>query len=308
VVRVRGDGSVGGAPTVALDGGGTDVFYPNPSESYQNPVSGGAIVVSVESEYAHAWESYFERISTDVNVTRSGDEVTMELPTEPPNTDFSLAGSYTLRGVGESEHLIQKMTLSMDRQSKGKGSFNDMGATIKGERAAYEITFENNEQFAPCSGKDDDNDPTIEARVEYIHHETTHTWTKNDAVNDSTGAFTYDCDDGFVLNVDLTGSTKLNYTGSAGVTFDEHPEDANLSDRPYLNDATFTSGEKASIDLLTNHYLGLIGGSADIYLSKNSGPGSDSSQSSGYIEYDRGKSSIVTYLRVTNSEVESTVS
>jgi hypothetical protein len=317
VIAVRGDGSSGASPSATVGAAGpTEVVYPDPSSGYENPVSGGELAVTVKSEYADAWESYFESVGRgEVTVNRNGERVTLLLPTEPPNDEFTLGGQHQLRGVSAEEHVISEFNLSLDKQSSGWASFKSISGTVDGIRGDYTVVFKNN-GGNPCDGADPDI--AVTARYE-PGAGPTQEWKRADAVTAGSGAFTYDCPNGdFVLNANLSGDTELTYTGSPdSVTFDEHPAD---------DGTTYGAGSgTASVDLLTNHYVALAGGDATFDIGTGGGgngngngngnggggggggAGADEDASSGYIEYDAENSSIVTYLRVTNATVNTTL-
>jgi flagellin-like protein len=104
-----------------------------PSENVSNPLLGGNVTVTVESEYAQAWGRFFE-IRTRGNVTRiSSTEVRVALRTETvhPTLSASVSALGTSRlDFGGINTLYADSYDSDDGPYPGKGSAND-GAVIQ---------------------------------------------------------------------------------------------------------------------------------------------------------------------------------
>jgi len=292
----------------------TEVRYPNraysynnSNKSYANPVTSGAIVVEVESDYYTAWASHFRTIDSSVNVTVDADaeRATLVLPTEAVNgDDIPLGDGQNLRGIDENEHAVNELNITLPTEQSDWNSFGGATVEISGFRGTYTVTFDDPSGKGPC-----DNDVSVDVTAEYTPDTgSTRTWTRNDAFNDSTGAFTYGCVDGNdELYANLTGDTNLTYgAGPDPIMLDQHTADGNQS---------YAHGDEASIDFLTNHYVAMTGGNTKLELdswSGNNGNGNGGGQNSidtnaatGDIDYDSG--AVITYLRVTNTTVNTTL-
>jgi hypothetical protein len=67
LIRVSGDDSAGGRTTARVTHSGVDPVFPHPdrtydgsSESYENPMERGSILVEIRGRYCTGWESFFE--------------------------------------------------------------------------------------------------------------------------------------------------------------------------------------------------------------------------------------------------------
>ena len=91
LVTVDGDGRVGDAAVVSrVQGRPTGLF---PTEDVANPLFGGNVTITVESDYAAAWGRFFES-RTEANVTQlSSDTVEVELRTETVHPTLSAGAS-----------------------------------------------------------------------------------------------------------------------------------------------------------------------------------------------------------------------
>ena len=78
LVTLSGDGHVGDDLRLSAEGEPDRVF---PTENHSNPLVGGNVTITVESEYHEAWGRFFEE-RTDAEVSEVGEnEVAVELPT-----------------------------------------------------------------------------------------------------------------------------------------------------------------------------------------------------------------------------------
>jgi|GEM_PF-3840700 len=310
-----------------------ETVYPNASNTYdgtklyENPISGGAIEMSVQSPYYTAWGSYFETVGPDVNVTvnKSTNTATLVLPTEPIGGEgVSLSDRRSLRGIDTSKHAVNQMNITLPGNHPSSNSFGTATISISGFNGTYSVTLENNKGGkGPCK-KNGDLSVDVRATYKPSATDTTQEWTNTDAFTNSTGAFTYGCRDGnYELYVNLTGSTDLTYQpGPEPTVFDEHPEDVDADGDP----TTYNDSEPTSIDELTNHYVALTGGNTEIDVRSNSGNGGgngdgngggneekedngnsglNTDAATGVIDYESG--TVITYLRVTNATVNTTL-
>ncbi|RLM56881.1 hypothetical protein DVK07_20725, partial [Halorubrum sp. Atlit-26R] len=102
LVTVAGEGDLSDSVTISeSDGGPTGLFA---SEDVSNPLLGGNVTITVESEYAEAWGRFFES-RTEANVTQlSSNEVQVEIRTETVHptltTSASAVGSSSIAAGG----------------------------------------------------------------------------------------------------------------------------------------------------------------------------------------------------------------
>ena len=102
LVTVAGEGDLSDSVTISeSDGGPTGLFA---SEDVSNPLLGGNVTITVESEYAEAWGRFFES-RTEANVTQlSSDEVQVEIRTKTVHptltTSASAVGSSSIAAGG----------------------------------------------------------------------------------------------------------------------------------------------------------------------------------------------------------------
>ena len=102
LVTVAGEGDLSDSVTVSeSDGRPTGLFA---SENISNPLIGGNVTISVESEYAQAWGRFFES-RTEANVTQlSSNEVQVEIRTKTVHptltTSASAVGSSSIAAGG----------------------------------------------------------------------------------------------------------------------------------------------------------------------------------------------------------------
>jgi hypothetical protein len=102
LVTVAGEGELSESVTVReRDGRPTELF---PSKNLSNPLLGGNVTITVESEYAEAWGRFFES-RTEANVTQlSSEEVQVEIRTKTVHptltTSASAVGSSSIAAGG----------------------------------------------------------------------------------------------------------------------------------------------------------------------------------------------------------------
>ncbi|WP_096392996.1 hypothetical protein [Halorubrum trapanicum] len=102
LVTVAGEGDLSDSVTISESGGRPEELFA--SENISNPLLGGNVTITVESEYAEAWGRFFES-RTEANVTQlSSDEVQVEIRTKTVHptltTSASSVGSSSIAAGG----------------------------------------------------------------------------------------------------------------------------------------------------------------------------------------------------------------
>ena len=102
LVTVAGEGDLSDSVTITESGERPEGLFA--SENISNPLLGGNVTITVESEYAEAWGRFFES-RTEANVTRlSSDEVQVEIRTKTVHptltTSASAVGSSSIAAGG----------------------------------------------------------------------------------------------------------------------------------------------------------------------------------------------------------------
>jgi flagellin-like protein len=283
VVRVTGEeASSSGAPTASISPNAVDV-QKFPTAGTSNPLENGTVVVRVESEYARGWAQYFrERSTGNLSVTPSENRVELALVSRGSGGDFSLSEDpFELRGVGGSQPISEfAFTLV-----SGKGSkFNDLDWSLVADDGAqrFEVNLGGGN---PCQ--------TSEPEVTVLFEDggTTHEWENTSAWEQTGSSFTYSCDGNTpTLAFDLTGETKLTYTGGSS---------------PLSND---------SVGAIVNNYVSEMGPNVALTITskgKTNPPGNSGSTdldaSTVSIGYNSSSGRILTYLHVTENAVNVSV-
>ncbi|WP_200531462.1 archaellin/type IV pilin N-terminal domain-containing protein [Halorubrum sp. LN27] len=123
LVTVDGDGRLGDSAVVAGDTKHPEGLFP--SENVSNPLLGGNVTITVESEYAEAWGRFFET-RTSANVTQlSETEVRVALRTETVHPTLSTSVSAT---ASSKLALGEVTSLYADSYDSSDGSYNSSSA------------------------------------------------------------------------------------------------------------------------------------------------------------------------------------
>ncbi|QLD85629.1 hypothetical protein HWV23_07785 [Natronomonas halophila] len=310
VLRTQGDvGSIDGS-TVRVSPAVQDApVYPSnetynaTGDSYRNPVGGGRVHVTVQSDYYEAWAEYF-RTQTDgdvESVNHNRKTVTLSLTANGMLGPFQMprAGNdVRLRGLNDS-HSVDQFELTL-RPDEDAANFANLEWSLQESTAeqSFEISLVS-DGGKPCNGGE------VDSTIRYEDADgNEHVWRANDAFveNGSDSAFSYSCDGTPTLSVNLTGAESFEYvSGPSSVDFDHD------ADEP----ETFTHGDSTEVDQLVNHYLALFGSSVDLTVSdkgngnaRSSSGSVSESASSGTLDY--GQSEVVTYLHITDNAVNVT--
>ncbi|GAB6862348.1 hypothetical protein JCM17092_24370 [Haloplanus litoreus] len=320
LVRITGDGSAAGRTTVrASSPGPGESVYPSPEtypngDSYRNPVENGTVEVTIWSEYAEAWGSYFST-RTDGNVTYPGpNRVTVELISIGTLGDFQMppeTQGLTVRGM-DAGHSLQDFSFTVRPQDSEESSFANLDWSLYAQQGQQQ--FEIHVGGNGVNGCNED--VTLSLYYSDDGGDTHHGWYSDDYLETECGEVNGKPADGdeIWVDVDLTpdNGTTMNFekvkndnvqfnTGSktlaGGTTFDDHPTDTN---------ATYNGGDDEHLSYVTRHYFAELGPDFDLVVADGNNAGIGESGSSGYIYYG-GSGKVVTYLHVTKHNVTATV-
>lgn len=290
VIRVGGDASTfAGAPTARVTADTVDVSkFPTANKS--NPLSGGTVVVRVDSEYYRGWEQFFrERSTGNVSVNETAGRVELELVARGAGGSYTLDETpIELRGLGDGQPIENfEFALYPDKAS----AFNDLHWGLvadDGGTDRFEVGLDGGN---PCKG----GGPTVTAT--YENGGTTHEWENDTAWvegENAASSFTYECGGKNgktpTLYFDLTGATALPYQGGAS---------------PLAND---------SVGHVVNTYLAEMGPNVDLEVTskgKNNPPGKSASTdldaSTVDVDYNSSSGRVLTFLHVTENSVNVTL-
>jgi hypothetical protein len=337
IIQVVGsDSSTGGSALLTSDGGRP--VYPNSSaeydattEPYANPIDNGTVAVSVQGEYYQGWAQYF-RTRTDGNVTvdHANRTVTVELVAIDLVGDFEFPPEnepIRIRNM-QNDHALNQFEVTLSEGSQ----FNNMYFSFYLDEGSQEFEVVVHVPSNPqCSGGALEDGHTLVMDVYYYDDSTPeghHAWT-NDTIPAEEGPVRLQCAGGpgnnRELYIDFTSGQELaygNFTTSNNVASDRWYHDwDNTTESPvdldqhghteYPPDDDFVGGEKASLDLLMNHYLALFAPDADLRYNQGTGnaqgnPGNpmDYQASGGAIEYDAtGNTKFITFLHISENRV-----
>ncbi|MFB6102832.1 MAG: hypothetical protein ABEJ73_09730 [Haloplanus sp.] len=321
LIRIQGNGSAGGLTTVSArsPGNGQPVYpstetYPN-DDHYRNPVENGTVEVTIWSEYAEAWGSYFNT-RTDGNVTYSGsNQVTVELISIGTLGDFQMppeTQGITIRGM-DSGHALNDFSFTIRPQDTEESSFANLDWSLYAKQGQRE--FEIHVGGNGVNGCNED----VALALYYSDDggDTHHGWYTDDYLETECGEVNGKAADGdeIWVDVDLTpanGTASPTYqkvkndmvqfnsgskTLAGDARFDDHAPDPNV---------TYTSGDTEDLALLTRHYFAKMGPGFDLVVADGNNAGIGESGSSGYIQYG-GNGKVVTYLHITKHNVTASV-
>ncbi|MFT4883111.1 MAG: hypothetical protein ACI8U4_000610 [Natronomonas sp.] len=311
ILRTQGDvGSIGGSTVRISPAVRDDPVYPSNEtydangDAYRNPVSGGKVYVTVQSDYYQAWAGYF-RTQTNgevKSVNHSRNTVTLSLTSNGMMGAFEMprAGNdIRLRGLNDS-HSIEEFAFTL-QADEDAAEFANLDWSLQESTAerSFEISFVA-DGGKPCKGGD------IDATIRYESaNGSEHVWRADDAFveNATDSTFSYSCDGKPTLSINLTSTESFDY--------DSGPNPVDFGHDDHGEPESFTHGESTTVDQLVNHYLALFGSSVDLTVT-DSGQGNAKSSSGSVAEsgssgsLDYGQSEVVTYLHITDNAVNVT--
>lgn len=326
IVRVNGSGGASGDSTaIVRQTTPTSVIYPNSTTAnpprphpYENPQTKGSIEVEIESQYYKAWASYFrQRTEGRVSVTppaTPGDPgvVTVELVSLGIGPgDFEMpgeGGAIELRGLGTG-HALDTFNISLRPTDADSADFNDLQWSLYAESAGGQKQLEIH--LRQNSGGDCDS-VTADAIVYYTEDggDNYQSWVAADAFRGTCNA-----DDDVVMVANLTNS-------SVDMTYQSISSNALLSTTPAKPNGDFdTSGtfnshashpseplssvSSKDMAFIVRHYIANMGNEVDLVVYDKNGNGGSigEGRSGGYIQYG-GTGQYVTFLHITENEIE----
>lgn len=314
IIRVSGSGSAAGnvnARTSQIQTG-QEIFpdqdgnYPN-GEPYRNPVDDGNMTVEIQSEYCEAWRQYLEeRTDGEVTPCDEDDVVSANLITLGGQGPFDIVkgSTLTVRGQEEDDPLDE---FELRFESGSESGFNNFGWTLSNDESdekQFEIYLEGD-------GGTGDGDP-VHMHLYYSEDggDNYHSWViERDDTNDDAFRVEGDGEDA-VLVVDLLDASRnIEYKdfteedlagGNAGPEF-EGEGDFGDGD---IDLGGLVLSDEQPLDEVVDHYFGLAG-DLDLTIDERQqgNAGLDEGGSGGVIQY-AGDGRVVTFLHVTENEVE----
>lgn len=293
VIRVGGAASAfAGAPLARVSGTSVTPVFPVAGDSNRsNPLSGGTVVVRVDSRYYRGWEQFFrERSTGNVTVDETAEQVELELVARGAGGSYTLEETpIELRGLGD-DRPIENLEFAL--YPNKASSFNDLQWGLvadDGGTDRFEVGLDGGN---PCKG----DGPTVTAT--YENGGTVHEWGNDTAWlegQDSESSFTYECSgkNGKTpeLYFDLSGATNLTYQDGSS---------------PLTND---------SVGYVVNTYLAEMGPNVDLEVTskgKTDPPGNSASTdlaaSTVDVDYNSSSGRVLTFLHVTENDVNVTLS
>jgi len=358
-IQVHGEGSASGSvdltvrprqqarlvypnqTTVTEDGVGApyDETGSTDYRNYTNPIRNGTVNVTVKSDYADGWESYFEQRTTG-EVNRDGDKVTLTLSTiSGPPGEFELPTFGTkdyveASGIGDDHPLSRFETLLVYGNGGGTNEFSYWHENEEtGEQWELHVSPD-------TSGNIKCGDTPDVYVAQYYYNGSSHKeyeyWETT--IPASSDAISWDCTGGDAqLTIDFASTesdTEMAYSdsgfsaggGSGGSVCDGNQwcfassikdwsmkSDADLDEHGSVGScepATYTQGDTSTGCMLgdiVDHYLTEAGPNIDLHA--KTGPGGSSpiqqNPSEGTLLYEESKgSSFVTFLHITGNEIE----
>jgi len=362
-IQVTGDGSASGSVSLTVtprqqaqlvypnvtgvEANGIGAPYDKTSNSsyrnYTNPVRAGTVNITVHSEYADGWETYFKERTTG-DTTRDGDTVTLTLETlggEPGEFEMPRLGGYdAVEAYGiKSNHSIKEFTTDLAFNNKKGGGTNEFSYWDQSGEKQWEIHVSPSDSGnLKCkSGEAPDSNVTIS---QYYYDGNTNGEYEFWEVTldpDTTDAIEWSCDGdvGPVLSINFMNTdpeTQMQYDNSmfksgeggggslggnqwyaaAHIKENEMKNPFTLDGHGNINtceQGDYSKGDLTNCTLghIVNHYMSEMGPNIDIHA-KN-GPGQadpiDGPLSKGTLRYKEVTASkYVTYLHITENEIE----
>lgn len=300
VVTVVGDASTSGSQAVRILGGETSTVFPNESrnyedgEPYRNPIENGSMIVEIESAYCEGWQSYLASRS-EGNVSECDDGVvnaTLETFGDRGELDIT-GGTISPRGVGE----LQESTITFSQTDAGQASdFNNFEWSMYGEDDD-DRQFELYAESIEGQGDMEEGDP-IRIVMYYSPDggDTYETW-----VNDEN--FTIEVDDEPYVTVDMLGDVEMERKETD--EFDGTGGDIPRFEGEEFNETPFFEDEDtAPIENITRDYFDQLD-ETDLHTQEanNANMGDASSWAFDY----EGGGQVITYLHVTENEIEAEI-
>lgn len=295
IIRVTGDQSGSGdiKAHVTKDAPTRDV-YPHPNREYDggsgppyiNPIANGTMTVEVKSEYCQGWQAYFEdRTEGEVTECTDNGVVTAELKTLGSQGNFDPWAGNDVPVRGQEEDGIEDFSVTLRPQDSEASEFNNMMWSMSAQEGdqQFEISVQANGKAG---------DPvTVSIYYSEDNGENYDGWQNDeDFIIEEDG-------DTVKVTVDFLDDNQTEMTELAREDVEEfYPNQGELNEDPpnQLEDPD-------TLKNVTQYYFYEMG-EMDIQMNEgnnaNLGDGSE-----GTLVYE-GDGSVVTFLHVTENEVE----
>jgi hypothetical protein len=327
VIRVANNDSRTGETTALVrPANDSRQVFPNSSETYddgsvfENPVTEGSVAVTVNSEFYQGWASFFSsRTTGNVTVNHTANQATVELITLGTVGDFEFADAIDNDGVsarGQADgHSLTDFEMTVQAEDQGNG-FNNHYISFYAEEGNHRFEYVVHIPSGVNCNNGVDASDELEASVFYRNTDTgdQHEWYNN-SVPATAGPIWLEClSDGSALHVEMTSDQPFTYGDtSAGETyFDWSGSPVSDADFNHADDGeptTFNAGDETDSNHLSRHYIALLGN--DFTLNARSATGGQGQgaqinydKSQGTLDYESGGSTYITYLHITENEID----
>lgn len=329
VIRIMTEDSAAGDATAFLRRANESrQVYPNRSKfysdgrNYTNPVTQGSVAVTVRSEFYQGWATFFRtRTTGNVTVDDGNETATIELRTVGAVGDFSLTNALDDDGLDargqEAGHSLESFSVDVEAEDQGNG-FNNHYFSFYAESDNHRFEY----LVHVPNGVNCNNGIAGESLVVKVFYRNTetgeqHEWSNSSVPADSGPIRLYCHSDGSTLSVDLTSSVQMTYgdTSSSGTYYDWSGSPVNDAWFNHTNqdgeDTKFEPTNQTTSNHLSRHYVALLGD--DFTLQARSGTGGagegggaqmDYGSSGGTLEYETGGNTYITYLHISENELE----
>lgn len=322
LVTVSGGGGGGGVSQVTLSSKTrARHVYPNASDSYDgidrnysNPVENGTVHITIQSEHYRGWKQYFEK-RTDGDVYVSGpNEVTVVLTASGSVGPFGVPAetdSLDVTGMPSSGTPVSDFSLTLQAGNDGR-NFENLHWSMYHDGAAedFELHLYSSDK---CNGGSYDG--TLDVSVYYRNAgESDYLGWQNSSIDpDETSHFEVDCSDN-TLHANFTGDDPMEFKSidTSGDKnkwyFGDDIKSRSVASEETMYGTTYQSdqAEAAPMSDVVNHYFTML--ASQFSLTVADGPGGSSSidegESNGALHYSGGTDEFVTYLHITENEVE----
>jgi len=326
--------------TTAVDDGTNETGAPynktsptDDQDPYVNPIENGSIFITIHSEYYKGWADFFRsRTTTDVEVHHNNNTVFIELLTPSTVGDFEMPAeenSITVSGM-EEEHSVDNFTVTLEASTSNK--FRKIHWSLHseqgGEKLEVHVRNPGSGANADCSEIRDGNSP-LSVSIFYTNGSGNQEWQNASMFSDDPNTMieNVDCSGEPRVTMNFTSGATMNYKDIDGVSgsenkwefgsaikgdnlqdslsFDSHDDDT--TETYVENDGGPFDAENSTY--LINHYFALMAPSFD--LTVQGGPGNSNrineDKSSGTLQYDQSGGRFVTFLHVTENQLNVTV-
>ncbi|MFB6109062.1 MAG: hypothetical protein ABEJ82_09545 [Haloplanus sp.] len=320
IVSVEGSGS--GRTDVQVSEGDRGVpVYPNVSagypngDAYDNPVSNGTVVITVESQYAHAWGDYFSTRTAGNVSYPAPNTVSVEVISIGTLGAFQMpqeTKSITVRGM-DSGHSLNDFSFTLRPQDTESSSFSNLDWSLYAQKGQQLFEMHIEASTSSCGAP-------VALAIYYSDDggDTHQGWYDSDAFTTTCGEINGKPADGDEIWVDVdlvpaNNSNSMNYQKVENdmVEFKSGPKNLDPNARfdqhlPADPDVHYDPGDNEDLALITRHYFAMMGPNFDPTVADANSAGVGEAASHGYIDYD-GSGKVVTYLHVTRNNVTATV-